>query len=416
MNLSTGMFSFCQDTTQFSYPPNGSYWVDIFDSTRNSWLRQDFIDSVLFSTEELDTSKFYPTGKFIGYYKNGSVAFKRSCFFDGEYSELHGVKEVYYNNGNPKERGNYIHGVKSGVWKYYNSDGSLKRSTEYYAPITDSLSSFSSLSSFPEKITNDTITLESETSFHTTFPCASFGKNGTEIIYNLGEPIEVRRYQYDSLLVSTTNRTLIDHITNNQFEEFRSDTINIFWALGSGYNFPIHNYWIRIYKGIDSNIRADLISYPIHSYELHEMTKMSRKQKKLNQLFLKEKNIQLNTEILCESISYKQLFDGWDEDILIDSVWAKLSKGEYKSTSFFPTQNHRVHLDSTYTLSKSQFNQLQNIYLKALLNEQGTRPHNYRGFTKKSYIITVKNKSGKEDSLVGENLFYDWFDINSVFD
>ena len=218
------------------------------------------------------------------------------------------------------------------------------------------------------------------------------------------------------MLVSTTNRTLIDHVSNNQFEEFRSDTINIFWALGSGYNFPIHNHWIRIYKGIDSNIRADLISYPIHSYELHEMTKMSRKQKKLNQLFLKEKNIQLNTEILCDSISYTQLFDGWDEDILIDSVWAKLSKGEYKSTSFFPTQTHRVHLDSTYTLSKSQFNQLQNIYLKALLNEQGTRPHNYKGFTKHSYIITVKNKSGKENSLVGENLFYDWFDINSVFD
>ncbi len=200
-----------QDTISFSHTP-GDYRVDYYDSieTLNSinhcWRREEYVKDTLFSIEYLALDKHHPIKNYTGYYPNGNMAFKRSYFFDGEHSEAFGVKELYYENGNLKEKGNYHHGVKYGNWIYYNADGSIKTWTQYESPITDTISSFSYLKSFPDKIIRDSITMESDDSFYDLFPCASFGKNGIEVLYESGKPFEVRKYEFGKLILSTKKR------------------------------------------------------------------------------------------------------------------------------------------------------------------------------------------------------------------
>lgn len=38
---------------------------------------------------------------------------------------LHGLHQSWYENGKPKERGNYVFGKKEGIWKYWNDKGKL---------------------------------------------------------------------------------------------------------------------------------------------------------------------------------------------------------------------------------------------------------------------------------------------------
>lgn len=190
----------------------GDYWIDYYDSietlySRNyCWRREEYVKGVLFSVEYLALDKHHPIKNYTGYYPNGNIAFKRSYFFDGEYSEAFGIKELYYENGNIKERGIYHHGIKYGNWIYYNNNGSLKIWSQYESPVADTISSFRYLKSFPDKIIQDTITIETDTSFSDLFPCASFGKNGIEVLYKLGKPFEVRKYEYGILILTTKKR------------------------------------------------------------------------------------------------------------------------------------------------------------------------------------------------------------------
>lgn len=200
-----------QDTINITNTP-GDFWIDYYDSietlySRNyCWRREQYVKDTLFSIEYLDLNKHHPIKNYTGYYPNGNMAFKRSYFFDGEYSEAFGVKELYYNNGNLKEKGKYHHGIKYGNWFYYNADGSIKIWTQYESLIADTISSFRYLKFFPDKIISDTITIESDTSFYDYFPCASFGKNGIEVLYESGKPFEVRKYEFGKLILTTKKR------------------------------------------------------------------------------------------------------------------------------------------------------------------------------------------------------------------
>jgi hypothetical protein len=199
-----------QDTINITGTP-GNFWVDSYDSIvkflskEYCWRREEYVNDVLFSIEYLALDKHHPIKNYTGYYPNGNMAFKRSYLFDGSYSEAFGLKELYYENGNLKEKGIYHHGIKCGNWKYYNTNGSLKITTEYDSPYADTISRFGYLSNFPDKISLDTLTIESDTSFYDIFPVASFGKNGIEVFYNEGKPFEVRTYEF-GLLISVTKK------------------------------------------------------------------------------------------------------------------------------------------------------------------------------------------------------------------
>jgi antitoxin component YwqK of YwqJK toxin-antitoxin module len=191
---------------------SGDFWIDYYDSieTLNSknycWRREQYIKDNLFSIEYLALNKHHPIKKYTGYFPNGNIAFKRSYFYDGENSEAFGDKELYYENGNLKEKGLYRHGIKYGNWIYYNDDGSIKIWTQYESSIADTISSFRYLKSFPSKLIQDTITIDTDTTFIDLFPCASFGKNGIEVLYEFGKPIEARKYEYGQLILTTKKR------------------------------------------------------------------------------------------------------------------------------------------------------------------------------------------------------------------
>lgn len=200
-----------QDTINLTNTP-GDFWIDYYDSIETltakkyCWRRVEYVNNVLFSIEYLAPDKHHPIKQYTGYFPNGKIAFKRSYFFDGEYSEAFGVKELYYENGNLKEKGLYRHGIKYGDWKYYTADGSIKLLTQYDSPIADTISSFRYLASFPDKIIRDTLTIETDPSFYDHFPCASFGKNGIEVLYESGKPIEVRKYEFGTLILTSNKR------------------------------------------------------------------------------------------------------------------------------------------------------------------------------------------------------------------
>lgn len=215
INISLFLIVSCNLHSQDTINPtntSGNFWIDYYDSieTFNSkkycWRREEYVNNVLFSIEYLALDKHHPIKHYKGYYPNGNVAFKRSYFFDGEHSEAFGIKELYYENGNLKEKGIYHHGIKYGNWFYYNNDRSLKIWTQYESPIADTISSFRYLNSFPDKIIQDTITIETDTSFFDLFPCASFGKNGIEVLYESGNPFEVRKYEFGNLILTTKKR------------------------------------------------------------------------------------------------------------------------------------------------------------------------------------------------------------------
>lgn len=203
--------SHSQDTINITNTP-GNFWIDYYDSIETyiakdyCWRREQYFKDTLFSIEYLALDKHHPIKNYIGYYPNGNIAFKRSYFFDGEYSEPFGEKELYYENGNLKEKGLYRHGIKYGNWIYYNDDGSINVWTQYDSPIADTISSFRYLKIFPDNIIQDTITIETDSSFIDLFPCASFGKNGIEVLYESGKPCEVRKYEFGQLILTTKKR------------------------------------------------------------------------------------------------------------------------------------------------------------------------------------------------------------------
>lgn len=205
------LIGFTQDTVNVTGVP-GNFWVDHHDSILKfvskeyCWRREEFVNDTLFSIEYLALNKHHPVKNYTGYYPNGKIAFKRTYLFDGQFSEAHGVKQLYYANGNLKEEGSYHHGVKWGNWSYYNPDGTLKIWTQYDSPVADTLSSFSYLAAFKDKLMMDTLTTEADTSFYDLFPCASFGKNGVEVHYESKKPVEGRKYKSGKLVFATRKR------------------------------------------------------------------------------------------------------------------------------------------------------------------------------------------------------------------
>lgn len=200
-----------QDTSNYTGTP-GNYRIDYYDSILkfNSkdycWRREEFYNDTLFSIEFLATDKFNPIKTYTGYYPDGKISFLRTYNYDGEYSELHGIKQLRFKNGNLKQTGLYHHGVKYGNWITYNAYGSRKIWSQYDTPIVDTLSNSKFLKSFPDKISADTITIDSDSSFYDYFPCVSFGKNGIEVIYENNKPSEVRIFQYGSLIYRTQKK------------------------------------------------------------------------------------------------------------------------------------------------------------------------------------------------------------------
>ena len=181
---------FGQDTTYWAPPDN--YRVHTYNATENTWLKQDFSDDTLFYIEELDSSKHFPTGKYIGYYTDGTIAFKRTCYFDGEYSYLHGQKKIYYPNGNLKEKGKYHMSIRIGKWAYFYENGDTLKTVDYYVPA-DTLTNYRKLINPP--ISSDTILIPERNKFMDTWPIINYGKNGFEVNYKNNSPIKQTLYR-----------------------------------------------------------------------------------------------------------------------------------------------------------------------------------------------------------------------------
>lgn len=154
----------------------------------------DYSDSILFSTEELDSSKFYPTGEYIGFYVNGNVAFKREYIFDGEYSEIHGKKQIFFPNGRLKESGQYFHNIKIGKWIYFNEEGDTLKTTEYNVNFIDTITNSKFLNNPP--ISKDTINIKERNEFYDHFPIIDFGKNGFEVYYEDNNPSKLILFEH----------------------------------------------------------------------------------------------------------------------------------------------------------------------------------------------------------------------------
>lgn len=194
INLLSCLFSYGQDTTVFSNPSNGFFWIDTIDSARNTWIRMEYSDSILFSKIELDSSKYYPIGEYIGYYVNGNIAFKREYFFDGEYSEIHGKKQIFFPNGRLKESGQYFHNIKIGKWIYFNENGDTLKTTEYNVTFVDTITNSKYLNNPP--ISTDTINIEDRKEFSDHWPIIDYGKNGFEVYYEDNIPRKLILFEH----------------------------------------------------------------------------------------------------------------------------------------------------------------------------------------------------------------------------
>lgn len=199
-----------QDTVHFTGTA-GEYWIETYDSVLNAdtvmhCLRKDqYYDDTLFSTEYMALDTHNPVSKYNGYYPNGKVTFLRTYHYDGRYCELHGLKELYYQNGNLKEIGLFYHGVKYGNWFYYNSDGTTLKWTQYFHAKIDTIMSFGQFADRKELLKRDTLTTEAVPSFYATISYASFGKNGIEVLYDHSKILEGRVFSNGELMF-TENR------------------------------------------------------------------------------------------------------------------------------------------------------------------------------------------------------------------
>lgn len=200
---------YAQDTVRFTGTP-GEFWVETYDSifdwrlksTDYCWRKDQYYNDTLFSTEYLTLNKSHNLGKYIGYFTNGTVAFERNYLYDGQYNELHGNKLLFYSNSQIKVKGLYYHSVKIGNWNYFDSIGNILRTTQYVVPDFDTITNIKYLTYSKENIELDTLTVDSDNTFLATIPIVSFGRNGIEIIYEKNRPIEVRLFEFGSLIRS----------------------------------------------------------------------------------------------------------------------------------------------------------------------------------------------------------------------
>lgn len=192
-------FSFSQDTIYPISNDFGYFFVEMYDESSEKWTIKEYNNNTLFSIEELASNKHHSSGKYEGYYPDGKKSFLRECRFDGEFSEIHGRKEVYFPNGNLKEKGQYWHSIKVGNWYYFNENGERTKITQYNVPEIDTVTNCR-YQKDKETFSLDTILLTFADTipnnyFQSTFPMIDFGKNGIEVLYVKNKPIEVITYQ-----------------------------------------------------------------------------------------------------------------------------------------------------------------------------------------------------------------------------
>jgi|GEM_PF-5199998 len=200
---------YAQDTIHFTGTPE-EFWVETYDSIFNwkskstdyCWRKDQYYNNTLFSTEYLTLNKSHNLGSYTGYFKNGNIAFKRTYLSDDQYCEVHGSKLLYYSNSQLKVHGLYFHSVKIGNWYYFDSIGNILRSIQYVVPDFDTITNVKYLTYSKENIELDTLTVDSDATFLATIPIISFGRNGIEIIYEKNKPIEVRLFEFGSLIRS----------------------------------------------------------------------------------------------------------------------------------------------------------------------------------------------------------------------
>ncbi|MEP7254842.1 MAG: hypothetical protein ABI666_03645 [Ferruginibacter sp.] len=66
---------------------------------------------------------------FLGqYYTNGQLQAELPL---DEFGQYHGAAIFYYENGNIKSSGDYVHGLKTGQWKIFNEKGKLVSTDTY---------------------------------------------------------------------------------------------------------------------------------------------------------------------------------------------------------------------------------------------------------------------------------------------
>ena len=186
---------------------NGFFWIDNYNDSSNTWLRQDFSDSVLFSIEELDSGKFYSVGKYIGYYIDGTIAFNREHYFDGEYSYIHGKKQLYYPNGKLKEDGQYHLNIKIGKWTYFNKNGETLKTVEYNVPFLDSVAKVKH--NYHPPLSTDLISVKERNQFTSKSLVINFGKNGFEVILKNNVPTKLTLYEKGKVIFTETNQKKI---------------------------------------------------------------------------------------------------------------------------------------------------------------------------------------------------------------
>jgi antitoxin component YwqK of YwqJK toxin-antitoxin module len=65
-------------------------------------------------------------------YSPTGVLTQESHFSQGE---LHGAYRTWWDNGQPKEQGEYVHGKRSGRYVWYEYDGAVSKVHEYGAAL-----------------------------------------------------------------------------------------------------------------------------------------------------------------------------------------------------------------------------------------------------------------------------------------
>ncbi len=90
----------------------------------------------------LDTGQLVFTGKAADYYSDGSLLatshYNRSGQLDGSYIS-------YFSNSNVKNKGQYSNGKMTGIWRFYNANGTLQLVVDLTDPVFKVLQAYNIL-------------------------------------------------------------------------------------------------------------------------------------------------------------------------------------------------------------------------------------------------------------------------------
>jgi antitoxin component YwqK of YwqJK toxin-antitoxin module len=103
---------------------------------RNGVSLKYYPDSVL--AEKVIYVNDLRNGEWIQYFPNGIICLKAN-YINGK---LQGSFFVFFNNGKPEYIGQYKEDTRDGIWKIYNSDGSLKYNIKYLDGVAEDSEKF----------------------------------------------------------------------------------------------------------------------------------------------------------------------------------------------------------------------------------------------------------------------------------